>query len=170
MGRRRESSIRQDNGSDSLTLVESVLSRLFERQDVYDQSGDGSVYLRRWFIYKHKNPEKMTRRLMLHKFYRGDVDIDHHDHPWDFTSLILKGGYWEESFRNVETGKAAMTWYKPLSLIRRAADWAHRVVLPEGQTCWTLVMTSPKKRSWGFYTVNGWCPWRRYVNGDKCGA
>ncbi len=47
------------------------------------------------------------------------------------------------------------------SVVRRPARYAHRLILE--RPIWTLVLTSPKERSWGFYLPDeGFVPWRMY--------
>ena len=41
--------------------------------------------------------------VKLHRFLRSDPARDLHDHPWDFVSIILWGGYYEET----ESGEGA---------------------------------------------------------------
>ena len=66
----------------------SILNKLFKSFTIIGV--DGQPYLRRYYILK-------TRwfRIYLHEILRSDEDRDCHDHPWNFTSIILKGGYWE---------------------------------------------------------------------------
>lgn len=45
----------------------------FKWSKIWDRTGDGPYMLRVWI-----------GRLRLHIFYRGDLDEDCHDHPWDF--------------------------------------------------------------------------------------
>lgn len=132
--------------------------------------------------------------LKLHRFHRGDEDRDLHDHPWSFWSLILRGGYWEVTQtpcpftvntkmrglhvfeRNVygeqcwycSKPKSDVTrkWYPRWSFLRRPAPWSHRVDLEPGTEgkVWTLVLTAPKSREWGFSTLCGWVPWFKYFD------
>src|ERR1700721_599838 len=55
------------------------------------RGGGNSPYLTRITLIE-------TRRfsIYLHWFHRSDAD-DLHDHPWDFTSMILWRGYAEET-------------------------------------------------------------------------
>lgn len=164
-----------------MKIIERILCKLIPYLDIGDDA-TGEVYLRRWFIYpRHPKNDKGSHRLYLHKFYRGDQDIDLHDHPWKFTSLILKGGYWEhrvaprfaasvaqfgyEAAAQTHADQTIRTWYGPFSYLKRGARWTHRVELPAGKTAWTLVLTGIKERSWGFHTKGGWCPWRNYKAG-----
>lgn len=134
-----------------------------ERLDVGRQGLD--LYLTRWLI---RLP--FGRRLMLHHFHHGDNEEYLHDHPWPFWSLILYGGYWEESecasselmsSSVAALPKTARRWFGPGSLLRRSATWRHKVILPPGKTCWTLVWTGRKQRSWGFWPC-GFMPWKEH--------
>lgn len=171
-------------------LIERILCKVFPYTDILrDDSPD--IYLRRFFVYprdKDFGKNKGKGRIYLHKFYRGDEDPHLHDHPWSFTSLILTRGYWEEtpldvprgsllpSWRYVPAGytevmsadgteKRKMKFYKRFSLLRRPAEWRHRVILKDHNPVWTLVKTQPKSRSWGFWIRDTFCPWRKYNNG-----
>lgn len=53
----------------------------------------GTPYMVRYFISRPNTKKK--GRIYLHKFLRSDHDRALHDHPWNFVSIILKGGYWE---------------------------------------------------------------------------
>lgn len=124
----------------------------------------------RWFIFRSKRFDKLPR-VYLHKFLRSDDDRAPHNHPWWFFSLVLKGGYLEYTTKplNPHVRKRFSVAFRPLST-------RHRVALPNGfnadgsygpQPCWTLVVTGPDVRGWGF-----WCrpdrfiPWREF---DGCG-
>ena len=52
--------------------------------------------------------------------------------------------------------QAGVRWRGPLSFTRRQAEALHRLVLPIGTTAWTLFITWPKRREWGFATPQGW--------------
>jgi hypothetical protein len=119
-------------------------------------------YLTRWVLWgKRYGP---GAKVFLHLFHRGDAEPYCHDHPWAFWSLILWGGYWEV------TPDGARRWYGPLRLLRRPAAWAHRVELPEGRRCWTLVWCGEKARSWGFLCPGrGWLAWREHEANQQAG-
>lgn len=104
----------------------------FERADIGD-------YMHRWILHHPWGT------LRLHHILRSDAAREPHDHSWDFTSLLLTGGYWE-----VFEGSR---WWRPqFSLVRRRAEDLHRVEL--ARPVWTLVATGPERREWGF-SVNG---------------
>lgn len=55
------------------------MARFFGKSTIYDHANDGTPYATRYWI----------GRLRLHIFYRGDLDVDCHDHPWDFWTFPL---------------------------------------------------------------------------------
>lgn len=87
--------------------------------------------------------------LMINYFHRSDEDRELHDHPWNFKSLILWRGY------NEHHPGGIITTY-PGMLIRRPAQWRHRVILKNNKPACTLVFTGPNLREWGFHTDKGW--------------
>ncbi len=138
-------------------FISWLLSLLFERHEIGRQ---GDVYLTRWVIWgKRFGP---GRKVFLHRFHRSDSDAALHDHPWDFWSFILWGGYYEET----PTGTK---WHRPLSLLKRPAEWRHRVVLTPGWRAWTLIWTGNKRRSWFFHCPKGATPWKQVVDREEAG-
>lgn len=110
------------------------------------------VHLRRWTLLKFAGYS-----LRLHHFFKPDVDRCLHDHPWGFLTLILWGGYVEQT----ETG---LHRRRPGQVLIRRATFRHSVVeLPRGH-CWTLILMGPKWREWGFFTREGWKHWRVFVD------
>jgi hypothetical protein len=165
-----------------MNLIENLLCKFFPYTDIMrDDTND--IYLRRFFIYprdKDFGKNKGKGRLYLHKFYRGDEDAHLHTHPWPFTSLILTGGYWEETFdKDASKGHGTdlcytlgpdgehrvQQFYRRFSVLRRPATWAHRVVLDDSRPVWTLVRTGVKERSWGFIIKGIQCYWKNYKDG-----
>ena len=108
--------------------------------------------------------------IKLHHILQSD-DACLHDHPWPFVSFILKGGYWEHAdwgkpIQAAEWG-VFKKWYAPGSVLFRKAKWTHRLELPPGKTCWTLVFTGKPIREWGFWTPSGWVEWFKYDPNKK---
>lgn len=106
--------------------------------------------------------------LKLHVFLRGDEDVEMHDHPWDFWSLVLAGRYVEEyispmGFKTARERKAG-----DLSFMR--ATHRHRVSLTGFPTvhCATLVLCSPPRREWGFWMEEKFVDWRHFVSSREC--
>lgn len=135
-------------------------------------ANDPVVYLRRFFLFRPKWLRKIGLcvdwgNLYLHHILRSDDDPDPHDHPWDFTTLVLAGGYDDEQWgwhprRQVRIG-AFIQAVKPGMKIRRNAKHIHRVRLRNERPAWTLVRTGPYRRHWGFWTEKGFVLWWTYL-------
>jgi hypothetical protein len=134
------------------------------RFDINDPK-TGELYLRRWRIV-----QTPWFSLFLHKIATPDKDRDLHDHPWPFLSLVLRGGYDERLA--IDAAEAAINGYRPLTEVARRgwlsiglrrATTAHRITRLHRTPTWTLVLTGPRRRSWGFYTESGYVDWKRYL-------
>jgi hypothetical protein len=170
-----------------LTLLAFFIINLFATRQVIEDA-DGNPYLIRYFIYRpdwlrhFRIDAKKAGRIYLHHFLRSDYDRALHDHPWNFRTFLLKGGYreWADWRLLIEAEKEASTcphpnedttaqWniperidedtfpnvyrdFKAPCTMRRGAGWRHRVELQPGKTTWSLVFIGPKVRSWGFFT------------------
>lgn len=114
---------------------------------------DGKLFLERWGF------ECERFGVFLHHIEAPDPTPDRHDHPWNFASLVLKGGYTET--RN----RVAWAWdeYKMVETVRRRWSWrtlrldtCHTITEVHDDT-WTLVFRGRKRsdRKWGFFTPKG---------------
>lgn len=129
-------------------------------------------YLKRWWII----PRNRWFGVYLHKFERSDDDRALHDHPWRNASLLLRGSYIEEQ-PDVSQAQTPFTRAADLPrlrilrkagrlVIRTRATASHRVELIDGKPVWTLFITGPVIRPWGFHCAHGWIPWQRFVGED----
>lgn len=111
-------------------------------------------YMLRWYLI----PRNLFVNFYIHKFLKDDTDRASHDHPWMSLSLCLWRGYWEEVGKHRDYRR----WIGPLSITFRPATWAHRVELKDGKPAWTLFITGPRVREWGF-----WCEGVRWIHWEK---
>jgi len=123
----------------------------------------GDRYLLRWYVI----PRNPWLNVYLHKFLHDDEDRALHDHPWWFVSWMLSGHYFEVSRSNFIRRRRMSIAYRP-------ATHAHRVVLPKTLSgdpipCWTLVVTGPVIRDWGFLCPSGWRHWKEFTAADDYG-
>lgn len=139
---------------------------------------NGAPYLTRWFLTgKPKYEEGESGSLYLHYFHTSDRDRALHNHPWTGTSLILKGGYWEErrTFVGMVDGVAQ---YSPsrakvcswLTVNKIGIhDFHCATLLDEKKGAWTLFFTGPRVKDWGFLTRedNKFTPWRKFLGIDE---
>jgi hypothetical protein len=145
-----------------------------ERRDI--MRDDKSIYLRRWYIL-----DTPWFGLKLHKILLSDHDCVH-DHPWDFISLILKGGYVEHTeipkpsfvgathFKDDgvegEYVKKVSKIYHPGQILFRKAEHRHKLEIH--QPCWTFVITLKRRRKWGFWTKLGFVHWKLLQSTQSC--
>jgi hypothetical protein len=141
------------------------LASKWKRFDIVKEvDGEKVLYLRRYFVWRSK-----YFNVFLHNIVRPDEDPDPHDHPWSFTSVVLRGGYTEQRFVALGTSKTDYKFWgffetrNAPSIGFRDARTIHQIVFVKPGT-WTLVFTGPVKREWGFWTEGGWKFWREYLN------
>lgn len=118
----------------------------------------GDNYLRRW----HLIPRNNTFNIYLHHIRKSDDDRALHDHPYWNVSIILRGWYVE-----MMPGKQRVRGAGDI-VFRRARD-AHRLVVPYGGSAWSLFVTGPRRRIWGFHCPQGWRAWFDFVDPDDPG-
>lgn len=123
---------------------------------------DGEVYLRRFY------PFKWTHKIKIHQIFKSDLDRDLHDHPWNFFTLMLGGGYWEERpvSRKNPDGPTKVKYHNIGTFRFRRATDLHKLFLDMGPAI-TFVISSGKQRQWGFQTLEGWVPWEEYLNAGE---
>lgn len=99
--------------------------------------------------------------VRVHEILSSDAGRDYHDHPWPYITIVLRGGYFEETpvFKDGIFSGASVKWHPPGSvLFRRAQSW-HRLELPRGghdmkrRACTTLFISFKYRQHWGFLTT-----------------
>jgi hypothetical protein len=139
---------------------------------------NSTVYLVRYIPFKSK-----LCSLYIHRFMRSDAD-DPHDHPWNFFTYVMSGGYTEIFYDRmkpeIKDGGFVNMWTKstnirlPGSIARRNATDIHQVVVERPydmseikQAPFTLCLIGPRFREWGFWTLSEggaiFTDWRRYI-------
>lgn len=147
-----------------MTLGENIILRTARRAPDFLIGGVDRPYMRRWWIVRTP-----LLCIYLHHFLRSDDDRALHDHPWSNLSVLLRGSYTEHTIAAGGIERRA---------VRNAGDWklrasgrmAHRIDLHDGD-CWTLFITGPRYRQWGFHCPQaGWVHWKRFTADDDKGA
>ena len=116
------------------------------------RSKTGELHFTRWSIFSFK---RLNINLFLHKIEKADDDKHPHDHPWNFFSLILHGGYVERIGDSVYVRRPGSFSYKNCTK-------CHRVLALLGKAVYTLVFTFGEKRTWGYQTPTGWVDFETY--------
>lgn len=161
-----------------MTLADRLIARITRRPADFVIGGERRPYLRRWWVI----PRNRLFNVYLHQFLRSDDDRALHDHPWAFNaSLILRGAYCEQTI--AAGGIHVRTLREAGNFKFRWGPAPHRVELltvadfvrtqPDNDapmSCWTLFITGPVVRHWGFHCPDaGWVPWQRFVAADDKG-
>lgn len=134
-----------------------------QRFDIMDRADRSRLYLRRWRLI-----QTPWLSLYLHRIYLPDSESALHDHPWPFTTIILRGGYVEEvALYPLVVNPAVNPWsvqareWLPFSRHSLDRGQAHRIASVRPGT-WTLLLVGRRARSWGFFTEQGWTDWTEY--------
>lgn len=148
-----------------IALAAWLIGRAQRRAPDFVIGGHERPYLLRWWLV----PRNPVFNVYLHQFMRSDDDRALHDHPWMNCSMLLRGRYTEHTIaaggihrREVlQAGALRMRWTGRI---------AHRVELHDGP-CWTLFITGPRYRAWGFHCpTEGWIHWKRFTAANDKGA
>jgi len=139
--------------------------KFFKKFEIPDAVDRTCIYLRRWNLIVTP-----WFSIKVHNIRLPDGDRALHDHPWRFTSIILKGGYTEEI--PMDPGQGYGLWNT--EFIRRGrfsrhtvqAAGLHRIHWVDPDT-WTLVFTRGHERVWGFSPDAGqWISWYEFLGVD----
>jgi hypothetical protein len=99
--------------------------------------------------------------IYIHQILRSVEDVDPHDHPWNFTSVILEGAYHEDAWYPPLFDKVQSRDYYSGDVIEHTALDAHKLRLISREV-WTLVFVSGRERVWGYQTKAGWIDFQSY--------
>lgn len=133
-------------------------------------SDTGWAFLKGFQIVKNGMPYLDRLRVVqtplfsvyLHRIHTPDMDRDPHTHPWAFASVVLSGGYretvWDDPGESWKCRRRERGRFSVGSLNRVQA---HRITEVSG-VLWTLVVTGPRRGSWGFWTQDGFVDWKKY--------
>lgn len=144
-------------------LVDAFIGRCTARAQDFVIGAGERPYLRRWWLI----PRNRWLNVYLHEFLRSDDDRALHDHPWVNVSILLKGSYVEHTIRAGGIGVARRLAAGAIKL--RLPSSAHRIEIDRGAS-WTLFITGPRVRTWGFHCPRGWVDWKTFTNPADGGA
>lgn len=111
---------------------------------------DGGDYMRRWWLIPYN---RLGISARVHEILQSDDARHYHDHPWWYITLVLRGGYWENTPIYDKSGLYVgknRKWVGPgRILFRRAKSW-HYLDLDKGASAYTLFICGRKSQKWGF--------------------
>lgn len=150
-----------------MRFADRLIARALKRSPDFIVGGRDKPYLKRWFLI----PRNRFFNVYLHCFLRSDDDRALHDHPWMWCSILLRGSYVEWSkplpgsplgFNVQRFNEGSVRFHRP--------HFAHRLVIDPGTVCWTLFITGPRVRKWGFHCPKGWVSWKKFTDPNDPGA
>jgi len=146
-----------------ILLVAALVAQMYQvsrRAPDFIIGGAANPQIKRWWVIQRNR----FGNVYLHHILRSDDDRALHDHPWFNVSIVLRGGY-------LEVTPAGRYWRGRGSIVFRRATASHRLELPDiNQPCWTLFITGPVVRNWGFHCPKRWVPWQEFVDARDTGA
>lgn len=121
---------------------------------------DKEVYLRRWWII----PRNPFMNVYLHNMLHDDGDVLH-DHMYVSVSLVLDYGLQEVYCLDPESGfielRKRCRTFEQGQVVFRSSRMAHQLLVR--RPTWTIFVTGPRIKSWGFWCPKGWKEWKEYV-------
>lgn len=140
-----------------------LLEKLDRKRIVMDRQ-DNEPYLERYYLFL-KDRKKFPFNIFLHHFLKGDPD-DVHDHPWNYCTLVVKGGYWEwlPQFNSKGQKIGELSVWRGVGHMRYCrAESYHRIELDPNTDCWTIFMPMKQRKEWGFLVKNKWVHFNDYL-------
>lgn len=119
----------------------------------------GPGYMHRW----HVIPRNRWFNVYVHKIMKDDDDRALHDHPWASVSFMLRG-----IMREVMDGGRRRVLLPGIVPLYRSATFKHRLEVAKGPV-WTIFITGPRIREWGFWCPRGFVPWTQFVDSKDRG-
>jgi len=110
------------------------------------------LYLRRWKLF----PRNRVFNIYLHQILLSDERI-YHDHRYASLSFILKG----QMIESIHPDRARRV--KPWRFYYRSSTMMHFLTLFGEKPVWTLFITGPEVKPWGFMTERGWVGHEDYL-------
>jgi len=101
--------------------------------------------------------------LYLHRMDGPDSRPTLHDHPWNFLSLVLRGGYIE---RRLDPHSMLVDEQHRVRWVNRMRTHdAHAITELLRVPTWTLLLVGPRRRTWGYlehrFNLTAW-HWTEY--------
>lgn len=148
-----------------MRVLDRLIDWLSSRAPDVTIGGHHRPYLVRWWLI----PRNPLFNVYLHLFLRSDDDRALHDHPWANCSILLRGSYTEHTIQAGGIHHHQVLQQGSIR-VRLTGRTAHRIELHDGP-CWTLFITGPRYRSWGFHCPDqGWVHWRDFTAETDRGA
>jgi hypothetical protein len=122
------------------------------------KSRDGELHFKRWRII-----ETPWFSIYIHGIYKADEDKHMHDHPWNYTSFVLRGFFSERMpARDGRKGRYDTLILGPGKFVGRKAEQFHKIEQLHSPSVYTLFFTGRRRRDLGYLTEIGWMDHKTY--------
>lgn len=111
------------------------------------------LYLRRWKLF----PRNRVFNIYLHQILLSDERV-YHDHRYASLAFVLKG----RMIESIHPDRNRLV--KPWRFYYRSSTMLHFLTLFGEKPVWTLFITGPEVKPWGFMTERGWVENEEYLN------
>lgn len=139
-----------------MSWLDRLIARASAREPDFVIGPKADPYMRRWWVI----PRNRFFNIYLHNIRKSDDDRALHDHPWINVSILLRGNYVEFSPQSTDKGRRRFRG----DVVFRWPTTLHRLLIDDDQvTVWSLFITGPVVRVWGFACPKGWIPWFDFV-------
>lgn len=135
-----------ENGNDArhpkLASNRSARWAWMDRFEVPEYDGDGT-YLTRWRVI-----QTPWGGLYVHRFTGPDPRPTLHDHPWNFRSIVLRGGYVERRLDPITMEVDEDHVVRRTNRVK--ATHCHSIMRLLRVPTWTVMLVGPRRRTWGY--------------------
>ncbi len=121
--------------------IGNVIKKLLLVKEI--RSKQGELHFQRYRLFSSP-----WLRLYIHKICKSDEDAHTHDHPWNFLSLILRGGYYEEWAEEPRWNITKAAYRSRGTVVRHKRSDSHKLRL--SRPVWTMVLAYGRRQDWGY--------------------
>lgn len=114
------------------------------------------LYLRRWKLF----PRNRVFNVYLHQILLSDERV-FHDHRYASLSFVLSG----KMIESIAPDRNRLV--RPWRFYYRSSTLLHFLTLFGEKPVWTLFVTGPRTKQWGFMTEQGWVASEEYLKAKK---
>lgn len=157
-------------------IRDAILRWARNREPDFVIGGQENPYLRRHWLL----PRNRFFNIYVHEFLRSDDDRALHDHPWLFNaSWLIEGEYLEHTkaafgytVTHRRAGQFKFRWGPAPHRVELVGNEGDPPDVPfvEAMPCWTVFITGPVVRAWGFHCERGWVPWQEFTDARDKGS
>jgi len=131
-------------------MFDSLAIKTDRKRTIMDDKSN-TPYLLRYYLLWRNRPSWFPFNIFVNKYVISD-SCELHDHPWDFFTVILRGGHWEHVFVDNNNKETLRVWRTAGYYQLVHAECARRIELDEtAGPCWTLCIPFCRWRPWGYY-------------------